>query len=146
MPPQVSLRLYFDIPIAFSPLRRFFQGDLARCAVQSILGMLATGDLALCGIGTTIPELIYGHIGKDSLDEVWYHNSNLDALRKQIPHQLQGICAQCVHRDMCQGDCVASNYHFSGKLNSPFYFCENAERLGLFPASRKNINSTTSTV
>lgn len=138
---QLTLRshipIHFDIPFAFRSLRYVMQNSGGTCAVKNILGLLAGGELALCGIGTTISELVYGHLETSNLQDVWRNSPGLARLREQIPSQLQGICGVCVHRNQCQGECVANNFNTSGRLDAPYYFCDQAETLGLFPASRK---------
>lgn len=135
--PKSSIPIFFHIPIAFFSIRKLVRREFGRCEVQNILGMLASGELSLCGIGTTKPDLIFGHINKDDLRKVWYYSTGLTQLRELIPSHLEGICAQCIHRDLCQGECVASNFDVTGKLNASFAFCSQAEALGVFPTSRK---------
>ncbi len=135
--PRSKVKIHFDIPFAFYPIRRLLDDRLSRCTVLNILGMLAGGELSLCGIGVTVPELIYGHIEHDDLREVWCHGPGLADLRNRVPAQLEGICAQCLHRDMCLGHCVADTFHSIGRLNAPCRFCDRADALGLFPTSRK---------
>ena len=137
--PKSKIPLHFDIPFAFYPIRKLLDDQLGRCTVRNILGILSGGELSLCGIGVSIPELIYGQIEKDSLREVWCNNPGLVQLREEIPERLEGICGDCLHRDLCLGHCVANNFHVSGKLNVPYQFCYIAEQSGLFPASRKRI-------
>jgi hypothetical protein len=36
----------------------------------------------------------------------------------------------------CLGSCVAQNYYRSGNLTAPYWFCQQAYEMGLFPASR----------
>ena len=134
---QSRVRIYFDIPFAFYPIRKLLDDSLSRCTVRNILAMLAGGELSLCGIGVTVPELIYGHMDNGNLREVWFDSPGLALLREQIPAQLEGICSQCLHRDLCQGECVASNFHVAGRLKAPHQFCDYAEMAGLFPISRK---------
>jgi len=135
--PRSKVKVYFDIPLAFYPIRKLLDDSLSQCNVQNILGMLAGGELSLCGIGFTVPEMIYGHIENDTLRDVWCNSPGLTLLREQIPARLEGICGQCLHRDICQGCCIANNFHVAGRLNAPYQFCDRAEALGLFPASRK---------
>jgi SynChlorMet cassette radical SAM/SPASM protein ScmF len=135
--PRSKVRIHFDIPFAFYPIRKLLSDSLGRCRVTNILGVLAGGGLSLCGIGVTVPELIYGHLENDGLREVWCNSPGLIRLREQIPAQLEGVCGQCLHRNMCLGTCVANNYHAAGKLNAPYRFCDHAEMLGLFPESRR---------
>jgi SynChlorMet cassette radical SAM/SPASM protein ScmF len=135
--PCSAIRVYFEIPVAFHSLRRLTRDPLSACHVLNILGVLSGGELALCGIGTTVPELIYGHICDDDLREVWCEAPGLTHLREVIPAELEGVCGACMHRDTCLGSCVANNYHEAGRLNAAYRFCAEAEGLGLFPASRK---------
>jgi len=135
--PQSQVRIFFDIPFAFRPLPRLLKGDTGHCGVRGILGLLSGGELSLCGVGTTIPDLVYGHIAQDNLRDVWCESPGLALLREQIPFQLEGVCAGCLHRDLCLGSCIANNYHAAGKLNAAYMFCDRAEAAGLFPASRK---------
>ncbi|MBU1878598.1 MAG: radical SAM protein [Chloroflexi bacterium] len=135
--PQSKVPVYFDIPLAFYSLPTLLRDHLGRCTVLNILGLLSSGDLSLCGIGSTVPELIYGHVARDDLREVWCSSPGLVELRAKVPAQLDGICANCLHRDICLGHCIAIAFHTTGRLNAPHPFCNHAEALGLFPASRK---------
>ncbi|HFD40187.1 MAG TPA: radical SAM protein [Anaerolineae bacterium] len=135
--PRSKVDIYFDIPFAFRPLSRLLRGDLGHCGILTILGMLHGGELALCGIGTSVPDLVYGNIARDDLQDVWCNSPGLIELRRVIPSGLQGICSECLHRDLCLGSCVANNYHATGRLDAPYQFCAQADALGLFPASRK---------
>jgi len=134
--PKSRIPIFFAVPIAFFPIQKLLDDSLNRCNVKNILGLLASGELSMCGIGVNVPELIYGHIETDNLREVWIRHPGLIKLREQVPAQFEGICAQCLHRKICLGYCIAQNYHTSGKLTAPFNFCENAAELGLFPHSR----------
>ena len=135
--PKYKIPILMDIPLAFMPTNRFLDNRWDVCDLKHILGMLAGGELSLCGIGVSIKELIYGHIEKDNLRDVWCNSPGLKKLRELVPFKLEGICSRCIHRNKCLGACIAHTYHRAGKLNSPYFFCEEAEKLGLFPASRK---------
>jgi SynChlorMet cassette radical SAM/SPASM protein ScmF len=135
--PATGLKLFFDYPPAFRPLGRIARGDgCGVCGILGILGVIAGGHYALCGIGEQVPELVFGRVGADGLAEVWRKSEVLNELRAGLPGQLEGVCARCLMRRSCLGSCVAQNYYRSGRLWAPFWFCEEAERAGLFPASR----------
>lgn len=129
--------VFFDIPIAFRPIRALLKGSQGRCHVLGILGVLAGGEMSLCGVGVTVPELIYGHLEKDELGEVWKEAPGLKMLRTYVPARLEGICGNCIHKEMCLGSCMANTYHESHSLTGDYYFCRTADEQGLFPASRK---------
>jgi SynChlorMet cassette radical SAM/SPASM protein ScmF len=136
---KTSLRLYYSHPLAFRPLGRMFSDDgcgCATCAVLSIIGVLADGSYALCGIGETIPELVFGHADRDRLEDVWANAPVILELREGMPKRLRGVCAECAVRGVCIGYCVAQNYYASGSLWEPYWYCDAARRKGLFPEPR----------
>lgn len=137
--PYTPLEVFFDIPVAFHSISRLMKNLNSGCSIQNIIGILGTGDVALCGIGVTLPDLLYGNLETDNLSDIWYNHPRLHQLREQVPSQLEGICSECIHQYACQGHCIANNFHMAGRLNAPFQFCQRAEELGLFPASRKKL-------
>ena len=135
--PETELRLVYDYPMAFRPLSRIGSGQSCGvCGILGILGVLPTGHYALCGIGEHIPELVFGQAGRDPLERVWRENPLLNELREGLPERLGGLCERCLVKYRCLGSCVAQNYYRAGTLWAPFWFCEQAETLGLFPESR----------
>ena len=137
--PTAGILILPDIPFAFQKPGRFLRSSPGRCHIHNIIGLLANGDLALCGIGTSVEELLYGNLNNDSLADVWNDSPKLKALRRLIPDELEGICSRCIHKGFCKGNCVAGNFSTGGKLNAPYHFCDTAEELGLFPQSRITI-------
>jgi SynChlorMet cassette radical SAM/SPASM protein ScmF len=135
--PTTKMRLIFHYPHAFKPLNRIASGDgCSACGIFGILGVMASGYYALCGIGEQVPELVFGKVGTDRLETVWYENPILIALREGLPSRLEGVCGRCLMKSRCLGSCVAQNFYSKGSLWAPFWFCEQAEKAGLFPASR----------
>jgi len=136
---STPLRLHYDHPLAFRPLGKIFanDGDGCRvCGILSILGVLADGSYALCGIGETVPDLVFGHPDSDRLEDIWINSPILLELRKGLPHRLEGICGYCLMKRLCLGSCVAQNYYGSRDLWAPFWFCKEAHNQGLFPDTR----------
>ncbi len=136
---KAGIPLYFGHPPAFRPLSRIFDetGDgCGICGIFGILGVLANGSYALCGIGETVPELVFGEADRDPLKDVWEKNPILKAIREGIPGRLEGVCGKCVMKARCLGSCIAQNYYRSRDLWAPFWFCEAALIEGLFPETR----------
>jgi len=135
---STRLRIFFDHPLAFQPLSRMFgdDGGCGVCGILGIIGVLSDGSYALCGIGETVPELIFGDAEKDRLEDVWADNHILTHLREGLPHRFEGVCGECLMRARCLGSCIAQNYYRTGSLWAPFWFCEEAISRGLFPVSR----------
>lgn len=135
-----KLPIFFNHPLAFRPLSRMIGRDSERCAVcgiLGILGVLADGSYALCGIGTNEPGLVFGHSAHDLLSDIWQKHPVLEELREGLPGKLTGICRACLLKSICLGSCLAQNYYRSKDLWSPYWYCQEVDRLGLFPSSRK---------
>jgi SynChlorMet cassette radical SAM/SPASM protein ScmF len=137
--PSTGLPLYYSHPAAFKPLSKIFGKDgdgCAVCGILGILGVLADGSYALCGIGETVPELVLGHAARDRLEQVWNHSPVLREIREGIPQRFQGICNRCVMVSRCLGSCVAQNYYSTKSFWSPYWYCDQALKQGLFPETR----------
>ena len=133
------LPLYFSHPAAFRPLGKMFGtngGGCGVCGILGILGVLANGSYALCGIGETVPDLVFGHAGIDRLEDVWTKTPVLREIREELPYRLEGICGDCLMKEVCLGSCIAQNYYISKSIWAPFWFCQEAQKLGLFPETR----------
>jgi SynChlorMet cassette radical SAM/SPASM protein ScmF len=132
-----GVEVFLDVPVAFRPLRRLINGDRqGLCGILSILGILADGHYALCGIGENVPDLVFGRVGKDSLAVLWRENPTLRAIREGVPDQLTGVCGRCLLSRACLGACIAQNYYRTGSLLGPYWLCEEALELGRFPEGR----------
>lgn len=135
--PTTRLTLVFHYPPAFRSLQRLASREgCSACGIFGIMGVMASGHYALCGIGKQVPELVFGEVGKDQLETVWRENALLNSLREGLPERLEGVCSRCLMKGNCLGTCIAQNYHGKGSLWSPYWFCEQAEAAGLFPVSR----------
>jgi hypothetical protein len=132
-----SLDLVFDYPLAFQPLSRIARACGSKCCnIHSVLGVLANGCYALCGIGDLVSDLVFGRVGSDRLANVWTTSPMLMAIRAGVPAHIDGICARCLMRGRCLGAWVAQTYYRTGSPLAPFWFCEQAHETGLFPATR----------
>jgi len=137
--PSAHLPIFFDHPLAFRPMSNMFGecgNGCSRCKILNIIGVLSNGSYAMCGIGETIPELGFGHVTENRLEDVWRNNPVMQDLRSGLPHRIEGICGECIMRFICFGACVAQNYYRSRSLWAPHWFCEEARQAGLFPESR----------
>jgi SynChlorMet cassette radical SAM/SPASM protein ScmF len=129
--------VYFDIPIAFIPIKEILHRTNSRCAIHSVLGLLANGDYALCGIGVNEKKYVFGTVYEHSIDDIWKNNRILNEIRLKIPYKFDGICQNCIFCEICLGHCIISNRERNMRLTNSFPFCIEAEMLGLFPESRK---------
>lgn len=136
---STNLILDYGHPAAFRPLSSIFgqnSSGFGVCGIKGIIGVLADGSYALCGIGESVPELVFGHASRDKLEDVWNNNPILEEIREGLPDKLEGICSECIMKSRCLGSCIAQNYYRSKRIWAPYWFCEDAYNKGLFPESR----------
>ncbi|MFC1494714.1 SynChlorMet cassette radical SAM/SPASM protein ScmF [Thermodesulfobacteriota bacterium] len=133
---NTAFRIDFDYPLAFKPLSHLAEKGSGTCTILNIIGVIASGEYALCGIGNHIPELVFGKVEDIPLKDIWLNNPVLNEIRNGIPGRLDGVCAECLMKQMCLGSCIALTYYRTKKLWAPFWFCDLAYREGLFPKTR----------
>lgn len=134
------IKIIYSHPFAFKPLGNIFgpSGDGCNiCSAMGVIGVLADGSYALCGIGESVPELVFGHSARDRLEDVWINAPMLHQIREGLPKRLEGICHDCMMKNMCRGFCIAHNYYRSKNLWAPYWYCEESLNSGLFPESRR---------
>ncbi|MCX7982007.1 MAG: SynChlorMet cassette radical SAM/SPASM protein ScmF [Syntrophales bacterium] len=134
-----ALPVSVHLPLAFRPLSQIFsqKGDAcATCGILGILGLLADGSYALCGIGEIVKEMVFGRAQDHSVKEIWSESKILKEIRRGLPGRLKGTCRRCILKGICLGSCLAQNFYRRRDVWSPFWFCEEAEAQGLFPTSR----------
>jgi SynChlorMet cassette radical SAM/SPASM protein ScmF len=131
-----KIRVVYSHPVAFRPLKKIFTQSTGKCGIFGIVGVLGSGKYALCGIGATVPELVFGQAQKDQLETIWSDSPVLNEIRNGLPARLHGICGDCLMKVQCLGSCVAMNYYRHKDLFAPQWYCEEAQKAGLFPRSR----------
>lgn len=133
------IRLSAMVPPAMASVKELLRygGDGAGCNVRHILGLLGTGEMAMCGIGRNVPELCFGQLGRDRLRDVWIHHPVLRQMRADLRGPFPGVCGDCIHAGRCLTHCLAQNYEACGQLVAPSPLCAEAVRRGVFPATRR---------
>ena len=133
-----KIPLYTNLPFSLWSLGNLFGRSKipSSCAIFNIIGVLADGAYALCGIGESTPDFIFGHAGRDRLVDIWENTMVLQKIRASLPGELQGVCAKCILRNVCLGTCVAANYYHTGDILKPYWLCEELYQQDLFPLSR----------
>ena len=132
-----DFEIFFDLPVAFRTIDDITCGGVCECAILNILGILADGDISICGIGQTYQELRMGNITRDSIRDVWRQHPILNDLRRSLPANLEGICQDCIFKFQCLGTCRANAYAVYGNLYAPYFLCQRLYDSNGFPESRR---------
>jgi radical SAM protein with 4Fe4S-binding SPASM domain len=113
-------------------------GCMGDCGIEGILGILGSGEIAMCGIGKTIPSLVYGRLG-GSITDIWLNSPKLQLLRRELKDwsNYPGICGDCLLARFCRTGCVAANYEAGPRMVWPGKQCQEANAQGIFPVNRR---------
>jgi SynChlorMet cassette radical SAM/SPASM protein ScmF len=129
--------LFYTYTAAFRSVRNIkARPNNSGCNIMATIGVLGTGKYALCGIGESLPEFVFGNARTDSLKEIWNNTPLLNEIRAGLPSRLSGVCSDCVMKEGCLGCCIAKNYSYYKKVFAPDPYCQLAYEAGLFPKSR----------
>jgi len=134
--PHSVIPLIFSLPIVFAPLKQIIADCSPWCAIHHILGIVENGDISFCGIQCVEKDLVMGNIHTHAIAELWRDNTLLNRMRELVPKGLEGICARCLFKRRCLGHCRACAYHQEKKLTGPYWLCQQAFDMGLFPKTR----------
>lgn len=144
-----AIDLVHNTPLALMPITEIVRrmGNTGDCGVLGILGILGNGEIALCGIGRNIPDLVFGRLGKDSIRNIWFHHPTLVKLRLILADvdSYPTICRECKMAKQCRTGCVANNFVNSGQLVWTNTMCAEAYQAGLFPKTRQKLPFSTGT-
>ena len=136
-----KIPIILNVPPSVRPLSEVTAGPkmCGDCGVDHVLGILGTGDVALCGIGRTMPEFLYGNIATSSIRDIWLNHTGIAKLRHDLYDfdNYHELCRNCIYMRKCRTGCVVLNYSDFGNLIWPNSICLHAEENGLFKDSRK---------
>ncbi|MDQ1262412.1 MAG: Radical protein [Euryarchaeota archaeon] len=143
---KTKLPLFVSLfPPAFLPQKELWKnnGVIGTCGVITNLGILGSGEISLCGIGRSVPDMVFGRLGEGRIRDIWLCHPRVLQLRRELLDVAgyPGICGDCIHAGACRTGCVANNYVDHSRLVWPSAFCAEAEERGLFPAARRKSSS-----
>jgi len=136
------LPLFIMIPPALTTVSEILNRPFgfSACRILNILGILSNGEMALCGIGRNIPELCFGKLGQDRIEDIWLNTPVLKRIRRVIVEKdYPDICKNCIHASQCLLHCMAQNYLDFNDLVHPSALCVEAEKRSEFPDSRRRV-------
>lgn len=130
--PMYKFKVITNLPPAFKPINDF--ACAGRCGIHHIMGVLGNGDVSICGIGGSTPELVVGNVKKDSLKDLWANGFVFKDIRQNVPRDLEGVCGECILKSRCLGECRADAYYKKRSFRAPFDFCQKAYEEKKFPS------------
>lgn len=96
-------------------------------------GILANGDVSICGVASDQPTLIAGNILESSFKGIWLNSSLFKYTRSLKIENLRGVCGRCPFKQLCGGACRLSAFKQYGDMLSPYGVCQSFYELGYIP-------------
>jgi SynChlorMet cassette radical SAM/SPASM protein ScmE len=95
------------------------RGRLVGCGcVFNTMAVRADGAYIPC---VTLPQMVLGHIGGDSLLDVWQNSPTLKEFRGRVHKRLDSFeeCRDCEYVEACTGNCAGPALSFYGTPHRP---------------------------
>ena len=93
------------------------RGRLVGCGcIFSRLAVRADGSYVPC---VMLPQMVLGHVGVDSLSEIWTGSPAMNQLRDRVKTPLRDFadCVDCEYVDSCTGNCAGTALSLLGDAN-----------------------------
>lgn len=133
---KTNLQIVFPVPYAFSSLSDLISTTPFGCDICNRLAVMPDGQVSLCGVGISAPEMIMGNIAVSSLEEIWNNSTVMKLISDNIADRLEGVCKICIHKKNCMGYCRAFPILQTHNLYAPYHICQKAFEENLFPKTR----------
>jgi radical SAM protein with 4Fe4S-binding SPASM domain len=125
-------RAYATLPPALTPVNMI--QDFFGCGWgESIVGVLSTGDITMCGPSYDDQRMIAGNIFVQDFIEIWEKSLLLKRLRDVAAGKVNGVCGNCIFYRVCRGWCRLSSYAHYDVIDAPYPLCQEVYNRGGFP-------------
>jgi AdoMet-dependent heme synthase len=133
---KAGVNIFLNLP----PLLQYFdeiimsRGTACGWAVN-FCGVLANGDVTICGVANDEPELVAGNIANESFTDIWQNSPLFRETRGNKTSDLKGICGKCPFNEYCGGACRLSAFRRTGDFSAPYGLCQYFYDTGYIPES-----------
>lgn len=129
-----GVKVFINLPPLLQYLDEIIPSRGAACGwATNFCGVLANGDVSICGVASNEPALVAGNIKQQSFREIWTTSPVFQKTRALKLADLGGICARCAFRDFCGGACRLSAYRISHDFLAPYDLCQRFYNQGYVP-------------
>ncbi len=100
---------------------------------KSMIGIGPTGIASLCHVTNNVEAFVFGNLQETTLSDIWKKNGQLSKFRDFDPNTLNGVCGNCLAREVCRGGCRLNAFSSYGDLLAPDSQCQVVYNMGMFP-------------
>jgi radical SAM protein with 4Fe4S-binding SPASM domain len=131
---QHGVKIFLNLPPLLQYLDEIIPTRGAACGwAINFCGVLANGDVSICGVASDEPDLVAGNIKEKSFKEIWMTAPLFRQTRSLDVHDLGGICGRCAFNEFCGGACRLSAFKAEGDFLAPYELCQHFYDQGYIP-------------
>lgn len=131
---HAGLNIFTNLPPLLQYLDEIIPGRGAACGwAVNFCGILANGDVSICGVASDEPHLVAGNVKSMSFREIWLSSPLFKHTRSLNTKNLKGICGQCPFNEVCGGACRLSAYRKDADMMASYQLCQKFYNAGYIP-------------
>lgn len=129
-----GINIFLNLPPLLQYIDEIIPGRGAACGwAENFCGVLANGDVTICGVASNEPQLVAGNILKQRFRDIWRNAELFAETRAFHTRDLKGVCGKCPFNDFCGGACRLSAFRSSGDFLAPYELCQYFHDSGYIP-------------
>lgn len=122
---QDGIKIYLNLPPLLQYLGEIIPNRGTACGwATNFCGVLANGDVSICGVAIGEPALVAGNLHNQSFKEIWLHSDLFRHTRSLKVEEIRGVCGRCPFNEYCGGACRLSAFRVYGDLSAPYELCQ----------------------
>lgn len=131
---QSGINIFLNLPPLLQYVDEIIPSRGAACGwAENFCGVLANGDVTICGVASDEPRLVAGNIATESFRDIWQNAELFAETRSFEIRDLKGVCGRCPFNEFCGGACRLSAFRDWDDFHAPYYLCQQFYERGFIP-------------
>jgi radical SAM protein with 4Fe4S-binding SPASM domain len=129
-----GINIFVNLPPLLQYLDEIIPGRGAACGwAVNFCGVLANGDVSICGVASDEPDLVAGNVKTQRFRDIWSNAPLFRYTRSLKTREIAGICGRCPFNEVCGGACRLSAFKEAGDMLAPYHLCQEFYEAGYIP-------------
>ena len=129
-----GINIFVNLPPLLQYLDEIVPGRGAACGwAVNFCGVLANGDVSICGVASDEPDLVAGNVKERRFRDIWREAPLFRHTRSLETCDIKGICGRCPFNKICGGACRLSAFKEDGDMLAPYRLCQDFYDAGYIP-------------
>ncbi len=131
---RAGLNIFVNLPPLLQYLDEIIPGRGVACGwAENFCGVLANGDVSICGVASDEPALVAGNVRQRRFRDIWQASPLFHYTRSLRTAELHGVCGRCPFNSVCGGACRLSAFREQEDFLAPYALCQHFYDAGYIP-------------